>query len=65
MRVQVYRVSIPPLSTIGYGEGLDEADRRVTFVGDHRPMRDLGRVLSNTTNPIYAEVAPWQLTEGS
>lgn len=64
MRVQVYRVSIPAMSTIGYGEGLDEADRRVTFIGDHRPMRDLGRALPHATEPIYAEVEPWQITEG-
>jgi ribonuclease BN (tRNA processing enzyme) len=65
MRVQVQRVSIPAWSTVGYGQGLDEADRQVTFVGDHRPMRDLGRALSNTTDPISVEVAPWQITEGS
>jgi hypothetical protein len=65
MRVHVYRVSIPAMSTIGYGEGLDEADRRVTFLGDHRPMRDLGRALPHATEPVYAEVEPWQITDGS
>ncbi len=63
MRVQVQRVHIPVWSTIGYGEGLDEADHRVTFVGDHRPMRDLGRTLPHATEPIYAEIEPWQIME--
>jgi hypothetical protein len=64
MRIQVQRVSIPAMSTIGYGEGLDETNRHVTFLGDHRPMRDLGRALPNATEPIYAEVEAWQLVEG-
>jgi hypothetical protein len=51
------------MSTVGYGEGLDEADRRVTFVGDHRPMRDLGRALPHALEPGYAEVEAWQITE--
>jgi hypothetical protein len=63
MRVQVQRVSIPAWSTIGHGEGLDEANRRVTFLGDHRPMRELGRALPNATEPVYAEVESWQLVE--
>jgi len=63
MRVQVQRVSIGAMSTIGYGEGLDETDRRVTFLGDHRPMRELGWALPHATEPVYADVEPWQIVE--
>ena len=64
MRVQVQRVHIPALSTVGYGEGLDPQDRRVTFLGDHRPMRELGRALPDAMEPVYAEVEAWQILEG-
>jgi hypothetical protein len=64
MRVQVLRVSIPAWSTIGYGEGLTEDERRVHFMGDHRPMRELGRALPHAQEPVYAEVESWQLVEG-
>ena len=63
MRIQVQRVRIPAMSTIGYGEGFDQGERRVQFVGDHRPMRELGRVLPNATEPVYAEVEDWQIVE--
>jgi hypothetical protein len=64
MRIQVYHVHIPALSTVGYGEGYDQEGRPVTFLGDHRPMRDLGRVVRNATEPVSVEVEPWQLVEG-
>jgi hypothetical protein len=63
MRIQVQRVYIPALSTVGYGEGLDQEERRVTFLGDHRPMRELGQALPYATEPVYAEVDDWQITE--
>jgi hypothetical protein len=63
MRVQVYRVSIPALSSIGYGDGLTEDERRVQFVGDHGSMRELGRALPNATEPVYADVEDWQVLE--
>jgi hypothetical protein len=52
------------MSTIGYGEGLDQEEHHVTFLGDHRPMRELGRALPHATEPIYADVEPWQFVEG-
>jgi len=64
MRIRVQRVHIPALSTIGYGEGHDPAERRVRFVGDHRPMRELGRAVSTASEPVYAEVEDWQIVEG-
>ena len=64
MRIRVQRVHIPALSTIGYGEGHDPAERRVRFVGDHRPMRELGRALRHVTEPVSVEVEDWQIMEG-
>jgi hypothetical protein len=61
MRIQVFRVQIPAMSTVGYGEGRDYDERRVVFIGDHRPMRHLGRALAQATEPIYAEVEDWQI----
>ncbi len=50
--VRVTSVKIPAWSTIGYGEGYgwDATGRmfNISFVGDHRPMRDLGLALSAT-----------------
>jgi hypothetical protein len=63
MRIQVYHVHIPAMSTVGYGEGYDHEDRPVTFLGDHRPMRDLGHAVRHAMEPVYAEVEPWQITE--
>lgn len=63
MRIQVYHVHIPALSTVGYGEGYDPEERPVTFLGDHRPKRDLGRAVRHATEPVSVEVEPWQITE--
>ncbi len=46
MLVQVYRVSIPAMSTIGYGRGQSEDVQWIEFVGDHRPMRHLGQAVA-------------------
>ena len=43
--IVVHRVHIPPLSTIGYGWGIDEDGDEVQFVGDHRPMRNIGEAV--------------------
>lgn len=50
MRIRVTRITIPPMSTIGYGYGrnVDTGDM-VTWVGDHRPMRNLGHELDQAT----------------
>jgi hypothetical protein len=45
--ITVYRVNIPAMSTIGYGFGKDENGVDVMFVGDHRPMRDIGEAINN------------------
>jgi hypothetical protein len=46
MNVTVEHVNIPPMSTIGYGFGHDEAGNSISFVGDHRPMRDIGEAIA-------------------
>ena len=69
MKVYVTHVSIPAMSTIGYGEGygLGECGRRfrVTFAGDHRPMRYLGEALAAASeageNAPAIEVEDWQV----
>ena len=63
MRVQLLRIQIPAMSTIRYGEGLDEDNPRVRFAGDHRPMRSLGQAVANTSEPVYADVDDWQILE--
>lgn len=55
MTVYVERVSIPAMSTIGFGYGRDENGCEVTFYGDHRPMRELGEALIEAGEPIPAE----------
>ena len=63
MTLTVYRVSIPAMSTIGYGYGKDENGSSYRFVGDHRPMRHLGEMVAQTPSadqlPIV-EVEAWQ-----
>lgn len=46
MSITVHRVNIPAMSTIGYGWGTNDAGEAVHFVGDHRPMRDIGEAIA-------------------
>ncbi len=50
MRVTVYAVNVPAMSTIGYGSGLDDEGNEVRFTGDHRPMRHLGEAVAQATD---------------
>jgi len=61
MTVTLTHVSIPPWSTIGYGQGIDDEGRHVRFAGDHRPLRHLGEALARAEEPIPVEVEPWQV----
>jgi hypothetical protein len=62
MRVRVFRVSIPAMSTIGYGFGTEiETGEEIRFGGDHRPFRDLGEALHSASEPVQAEIEPWQI----
>ena len=55
MRVQVFRVSIPALSTVGYGYGIDvQTGEEIRFCGDHRPLRNLGETLRSASEPPEA-----------
>jgi hypothetical protein len=65
MRVRVFRVSIPALSTIGYGYGINvETGAEVHFCGDHRPVRNLGEALRFATEPPEVEIESWQILRG-
>lgn len=57
MKVIVERISIPAMSTIGYGGGVDSAGNRVTFFGDHRPMRHIGEAISEASSRDALPVA--------
>ena len=63
MKVQVTRINIPPMSTMGFGWGTNEEGKKVKFAGDWRPMRDLGEAMQQTTSidPIEVEVESWQI----
>jgi hypothetical protein len=63
MVVTVRRISIPAMSTIGYGWGTDEDGNEVRFAGDHRPMRDIGEAMQHTTSaePVVVELEDWQI----
>ena len=66
MRVRVTRVSIPSMSTIGYGWGTDTTTGKpVKFAGDHRPMRHLGEAIvearaAHADAPVV-ELEDWQI----
>ena len=62
MRVRVFMVSVPAMSTIGYGEGIEtEAGEEIRFCGDHRPLRDLGNALRYASEPPEVEIESWQI----
>ena len=62
MSVQLYHVSIPTMSTLGFGYGIDSANGdEVCFVGDHRPMRHLGEALGSGAEIIEVNVEDWQI----
>jgi len=51
-------VSVPAMSTIGYGEGIEtETGEEIRFCGDHRPLRDLGEALRYASEPPES----WQI----
>jgi hypothetical protein len=59
---QVFKVSIPALSTNGYGYGIDlETGGNVCFCSDHRPLRNFGEALRLASEPPEIEIEPWQI----
>jgi hypothetical protein len=61
MRVRVFKVCVPALSTMGYGQGIAETGEEIRFCGDHLPLRDLGEALRSASEPPVAEIASWQI----
>ena len=59
--VLVTNVSIPPMSTVGYGTGFDEDGRIVEFMGDHRRMRGIGEALAQGEDVVIL-VPGWSIT---
>ena len=64
MRIQVYHVHIPALSTVGYGEGYDPRTGRSPSSGIIGPCGTWAEPYRNATEPVYVEVEPWQIVEG-
>lgn len=62
MRITVDTVNAPAsmMSTIITASGLDAQGRRVTFAGDHRPMRDLAEVVEQE-GEVTVDLEPWQV----
>jgi hypothetical protein len=68
MKVTVTHVSIPPMSSLGYGTAMDGDGNPVHFVGDHRPMREIGEAIQRATNAgelPTTELEDWQLQGSS
>ena len=61
--VTVDHVNIPPWSTIGFCDGVNEEGERVRFATDHRPARHIGEAVeaaeSRDDLPVV-EVEDWQ-----
>ncbi len=68
MHLTVFRVTIPAMSTIGYGTGKDERGKSYQFVGDHRPIRHLGQAVAGAASVDElptVDLEDWQLTNPS
>ncbi len=62
MEICVYSISVPAMSTIGYGYGFEVGTGdEVYFSGDHRAMRDLGNALQLDEESPVALIEPWQV----
>lgn len=62
MRLTIESVSVPPMSTIGFGVGSDETGKRWRFVGDWRPMAAICEALE-AGEDVEANVPEWALQE--
>ena len=62
MEVHVYSISVPAMSTIGYGYGLKiGTGDEVYFSGDRQSMRELSDALQLGKEPPVALIEPWQV----
>jgi hypothetical protein len=59
LRVKVGSVAYLTAAGSGYGIGLDEAGRRVEFIGDWRALADLEARLA--IEAVYVDVESWQV----
>jgi hypothetical protein len=66
MRVLVQQITVPAMSTVGFGAGVDLADSQlVSFCGDHRPLGDIQKALAAKDDaPVIAVVEDWQVIGG-
>ena len=64
MTITVYcnQVKIPAMSTIGYGRGVDDQGRLISFVGDHRAMRYVGAAVEDE-GEVPVEIEGYQIVE--
>lgn len=53
--------AVEPHGTVAIGIGVDNAGRRVSFLGDGRMMRHIAAELEAGEPNVRASVAPWQL----
>lgn len=59
MRVKVGSVAFLTAAGSGYGIGLDDAGRRIEFIGEWRALSELKPHLGG--EPVYVEVESWQV----
>lgn len=64
LRVNVHHISIPPMSTLGFGEGVDKQGRIVSFCGERRAMMVIGEALENGSDEdVWADVPLYCITD--
>ena len=56
------QVKIPAMSTVGYGRGVDDQGRLISFVGDHRSMRHVGHAVE-LEGEVPVEIEGYQIVE--
>jgi hypothetical protein len=59
LRVKVGSVAFLTAASSGYGIGLDDAGRRIEFIGDWRALAELESRLANEV--VYVDVEAWQV----
>jgi hypothetical protein len=59
--VHVQVDGIDRMGSVAIGLGIDDAGRRVVFVGDGRMMATIGELLSRGALHVPASVPPWAL----
>jgi hypothetical protein len=61
-RVQVLRVQIPAMSTVGTATGRTDDGAEIQFAEGHRYMRNLGEWMqAQWPEPTFVDVEDWQI----